>query len=165
MIFLGCQDGHYGRDCMQKCGQKCDSQIPCDKVSGNCSKCLTNYVGQYCQYVIPNVSNGTVYLMKTTSKSICIWWRTETRKKAEVIYHVEYGFKGKSNRINTVQPAKDAKGNMTMKVDNLLPARSYWIKITPTLLTHSVSHRGIPVTNIYETNCASMSRIYFFIIL
>ncbi|XP_045206721.2 multiple epidermal growth factor-like domains protein 10 [Mercenaria mercenaria] len=47
-IYEACDDGFYGTNCTSKCG-RCMSNMPCDKVSGNCpSDCQAGWMGVKC---------------------------------------------------------------------------------------------------------------------
>ena len=58
IIYIGCEDGSYGTNCQDRCGQ-CKTNVVCDRYNGTChdgcqiwwtdTKCNT-YIGRYVIY-------------------------------------------------------------------------------------------------------------------
>lgn len=49
LLKLECVRGHFGMDCRELCGGHCESNEPCDHVSGVCPDgCQGGYMEKYC---------------------------------------------------------------------------------------------------------------------
>lgn len=44
-----CQQGHYGKDCSQKCSVNCNVEDQCDRTNGQCDNgCKSGWTGNTC---------------------------------------------------------------------------------------------------------------------
>lgn len=49
MKIVECQQGHYGKDCSQKCSMNCYLEDHCDRFNGKCDEgCKPGWTGNTC---------------------------------------------------------------------------------------------------------------------